>query len=239
VGVRGVGVVAVIGLVASALAAAPASAATYSNPTPVLDPQNNVVGAHPLDPYPSTIPVSGEQGTVTKATVTLLNASGGPERDLDVLLVAPGGSTLLLSDICSAGGVIPDFPVGGGSTFTFDDDAAGPIPDTCTTQPPSGTYKPSNYDTSDSFPGIAAPYPVGLANVRGTSPNGDWSLYAVDDSYPDPVTINGGWTLTLTTTGPAPATAVVPTATRKKCKHRKHRSASAAKKKRCKKKKRR
>jgi hypothetical protein len=66
--------------------------------------------------------------------------------------------------------------------------------------------------------------------VRGTNPNGNWSLYAVDDSYPDPVTINGGWTLDLTTTG-----AVAATPTKKKCKKKHKRSASVAKK-RCKKK---
>lgn len=237
-GVRGAGIVALC-LVASAVAASSASAASYSNTTPILDPSFNVVGSHPLDPYPSTIAVSGEQGTVVKATVTLFTASGGPERDLDVLLVAPTGSTLLLSDICSAGGFVPDFPAGG-NTFTFDDDAAAAIPDTCVTQPPSGTYKPTNYDTGDAFPGIAPPYPLGLANVRGTSPNGTWSLYAVDDAYPDYVTINGGWSLDLATTGAPPATTTTtptPTAPRRKCKKRKHRSASAAKK-RCKRKKR-
>jgi hypothetical protein len=224
---RGIGSVALC--LAACFAATPASAATHSNPTPILDPNSNVIGAQQLSPYPSTISVSGEQGTVVKARVTLSDVQGGAARDLDVLLVGPGGGTILFSDICSAGGFIPDFVH---ETFTFDDDASAPIPDVCPSPPPSGTYKPGNYDTSDNFPGISPPYPLGLANVRGTNPNGNWGLYAVDDSYPDPVTINGGWSLDLTTTG-----AVAATPTKKKCKKKHKRSASAAKK-RCKKKRR-
>ena len=222
-------------LVLAALAAAPASAATYSNPTPILDPSFNVVGAHALAPYPSTISVAGEAGTITKARVTLLDVYGGDEDTLDVLLVGPGGSTILISDVCSTGGYLPSFVH---FNFTFDDEAAAAMPDACSPsfQPVTGSWKPTNYDTSDNFPGVAPPYPLGLANVRGTSPNGDWNLYAVDDAYPDPVTINGGWTLDLTTSG-APATTAAPTPARKKCKKRKHRSASTAKK-RCKRKRR-
>lgn len=227
-GGRGVGTGFCVAI-CSLIAVASASAATHSNPTPILDPNFNVVGAQQLSPYPSTIAVSGEQGTVTKARVTIANLQGGQEPDLDVLLVAPGGSTILFSDVCSSSGVVPDFI---GEAFTFDDDATASLPASCSARPPSGTYKPSNNDTSDNFPGIPPPYPLGLANVRGTSPNGDWSLYAVDDSYPDPVTINGGWTLELTTTGTQATTPA-----KKKCKKRKHRSASVAKKK-CKKKRR-
>lgn len=208
------------------VAAAPAGAATRSNPTPILDPNYNTVGAQRLSPYPSTITVSGEQGSIVKARVTLGNLQGGQEPDLDVLLVGPGGSTILFSDVCATG-LIPDFI---GEAFTFDDDAPASLPGSCSSRPSSGTYKPSNNDTADNFPGIPPPYPLGLANVRGTAPNGDWNLYAVDDSYPDPVTINGGWTLELTTTGS------VAGGSKKKCKHKK-RSASAAKK-RCKKKRR-
>jgi hypothetical protein len=225
-GGRGVGTGVCVAICA-VIAATPASAATHSNATPILDPSFNVVGAQVLAPYPSTISVSGEQGTIVKARVTLSDLQGGDSRDLDVLLVGPGGSTTLLSDICSVGGLVTGF---NHNTFTFDDDAAAAIPDACSGQPPSGTYKPSSYDTSDNFPGIAPPYPLGLANVRGTSPNGNWSLYAVDDSYPDPVSINGGWSLDVTTTGAPASTA------KKKCKKKHKKRSAVAAKKRCKKK---
>ncbi len=222
---------------AAAFAATPAFAGTYSNPTPILDPSSNVVGAHPLDPYPSTISVGGEAGTILKAQVTLVDVYGGEERDLDVLLVGPGGSTILMSDVCNSGGYLPAFLH---FDFTFDDDALAAMPDACSPslQPATGMWKPTNYDTADSFPGISPPYPLGLANVRGTDPNGTWTLYAVDDAYPDPVTINGGWTLELTTTGAPAAPASTTTTHRKKCKKRKHRRQATAAKKHCKKKRR-
>lgn len=218
----------VLCLVGGALALAPvAGAATFTNSAPITDPSFNVVGAHPLSPYASTISVSGQAGTISNVRVTLARLGGGAEDDLDVLLVGPGGSSLLLSDICSSGGFSYDFT---GETFNFDDNAPAAIPGVCTTRVGSGAYRPSNYDASDSFPGVPGPYPTGLAIFRGTSPNGVWSLYAVDDSYPDPVTIDGGWSLDLTTATTSPVR-------KKKCKKKHKRSASAAKK-RCKKKRR-
>jgi subtilisin-like proprotein convertase family protein len=221
-------------LVAVCAAFAPAAgAATFSNPTAITDPTQGMAGGANL-PYPSTISVNGESGTITKAAVTLVNVQGGPAKDLDVLLAGPGGSSILMSDICSVMGINPDFT---GQTFSFDDDAQAAIPGTCSGSPASGAYKPTNYDTTDSFPGIPGPYPIGMANVRGTPPNGDWKLYAVDDAYPDPVTINGGWRLELTTTGAGPPSAQAPATKRKKCKKHKKRSVSTSKK-RCKKKRR-
>jgi hypothetical protein len=229
-GGRGVGFVALCLVTAAGVAAAPASAATFTNSAPITDPTYNVVGGypHPLSPYASTISVSGQVGTISSVRVTLMRLGGGEEEELDVLLVGPGGSSMVVSDICSAGAFSYDFT---GETWTFDDNAPAAIPDACTTRVASGTYRPTNYDTSDSFPGVPGPYPLGLAAFAGTSPNGVWSLYAVDDSYPDPVTIDGGWSLELTTATATPATP----ASKKKCKKKhKKRSASAAKKK-CKK----
>jgi hypothetical protein len=223
-------------LIGAAIFATSAGAATYSNSTAIQDPTQGMAGGAAV-PYPSTISVSGESGTIVKATVTLVTVSGGPEKDLDVLLVGPGGSTILMSDICSVGGINPDFS---GQTFGFDDDVPLALPETCGSAPGSGTYKPANYDTADNFPTISPPYPVGLANVRGTTPNGTWNLYVADDAYPDPVTIDGGWRLNLTTTGAAPGGSPATTTTskpKKKCKKHTKRAASVAKK-RCKKKRR-
>src|SRR5947209_4102373 len=142
-GRRTAGVLTLCVFVVGAVAATSASAATFSNPTPMSDPSQS----GPLQPYPSTISVSGLPGTIVKAQATLIDIFGGPARDLDVLLVGPGGSTLLMSDICSAGGVLPDLIH---LTYTFDDDAAAPLPETCTGAPTSGTYKPTNYDTADN-----------------------------------------------------------------------------------------
>src|SRR6185295_3437633 len=97
----------------------------------------------------------------------------------DVLLVGPQGqSVILMSDV---GGGSPV----AGLTLTFADGSpalgSGPLT--------SGTYAPSNLGSGDSFP---SPAPAGtpgaaLSIFDGTDPNGDWSLYIVDD-----VAVDGG-----------------------------------------------
>ncbi|GIV82303.1 MAG: hypothetical protein KatS3mg051_1657 [Anaerolineae bacterium] len=73
--------------------------------------------------------------------------------DLDVLLVGPGGqSVILTSDAC--GNLNP-----GGADFTFDDEASGPLPDTDGGTPcATGTYQPWNYSGSGGD-GYNAPAP--------------------------------------------------------------------------------
>jgi hypothetical protein len=181
-------------------------------------------GAAVAIPYPSAISVAGLPGTVVKARVTLNDVSA-LSSDMDVLLTAPGASSLVVSDPCNTS--LSDF---NHVDLTFDDDAAAPLPETCLTGIQSGAFKPTNYDTVDSFPGVAAPYPIGMANFRGISPGGLWQLYVFDDHTPDAVSV-GGWTLELTTT----SAGATPASTKKKCKKKHKRSASAAKK-RCKKK---
>jgi hypothetical protein len=212
-------------LAGAALLVTRASAATFSNSTPMT---TNGSGGGVATPYPSTISVSGLTGTTTKVTVTLMDILA-PAQDLDILLKGPGGSTMLYSDLCQSGGTFPDLIH---VTYTFDDDSPAALPSSCAVGgPPTGTYKPSNYDTLDNFPGNPPPYPVGLSNFRGVSSNGAWLLYVFDDQFEDSSSI-GGWSLDVTTTG------VPATPPKKKCKKHKHRSASAAKKKRCKKKRR-
>jgi hypothetical protein len=220
-GRRGVGLAAACLLIALAIPSV-AGAATFNSPTPISDPS----GSGPASPYPSIISVSGLPGTVDKARVTLNNIFGGPAQDLDVLLVGPGGSSILMSDICSLGGTQPDLIH---LTYTFDDTAPSQLPETCSGAPLGTAYKPTDYQ-ADSFPGVPPPYPVGLSAFHGTAPNGDWRLFVFDDSYPDAWSIQEGWNLDLTT---------VVTPAKKKCKKKHKRRAAEAKKKRCKKKKRR
>jgi hypothetical protein len=216
----GVGVVASCLVIACAAGAAPAAAETFSNPAPITTP-SSTTGVTPATPYPSTISVSGLRGTTleVRAHLTIGVARWA---DIDTLLVGPGGRTILLSDVCGTNQVLN---VG----LTFSDEAWIGLPggDCVGFFTAGGEYTPSDFGSDDTFPGIAPPYPTGLANFRGISPNGQWQLYVVNDStVGDEIRVDG-WSLEINT------------ARHKKCKKRKHRSGATATKKRCKKRKRR
>jgi Tol biopolymer transport system component/subtilisin-like proprotein convertase family protein len=161
-----------------------------SNPTSITIPSS---GAG--TPYGSTINVSGVNGTISQLRVTLSNLSHTYPDDLDVLLVGPGGQRLLL--LSDAGGSARVSNV----TLTFSDAATVALPDSGLIS--SGTYRPTNYDTSDAFPSPAptGPYGSTLSLFNGTNPNGAWKLYVVDDAGSDTGAIAGGWSLSLETNG--------------------------------------
>ena len=162
------------------------------NAFPITIPASGpTIGAS--DPYPSNIVVAGASGVVTDVDVTLTNVTHTHIRDLDVLLVAPNGTTTMLMQ-----DVGPNTPVNN-LNLVFSDEAAGGISQASLT---SGTYKPSVFD--DELPeALQAPAPAGpwgatLATLDGTSPNGTWSLFVVDDAGGDIGQFAGGWSLTLT-----------------------------------------
>ncbi len=166
----------------------------------------------PASPYPSTINVANMGGTVTKVSVTISNLTHTFPADLDLLLVAPGGEKVML--MSDAGGTAAQPHPVNNVTITFDASAANPIP--ATNQITSGTYQPANYaglGTADSFPppGPALPYTnSALTVLNGTLPNGNWSLFVVDDTSGDAGSI-GGWSLSIQTSDPvssAPALSV-------------------------------
>lgn len=165
-------------------------AVTRTNPNAITINDNAVAG-----PYPSTISVTGAQGTVTSAKVKLKGLRHTFPDDLDILLVGPAGqSVILMSDAGGSTDVT-------GVDLTFDDGAAAAIPDSATLV--TGSYKPFNYTTGDVFP---APAPAGtpgttMSVFNGTNPNGTWSLYVVDDAGQDLGAFDGGWELVLTTNG--------------------------------------
>lgn len=146
------------------------------------------------DPYPSQKLVAGMLGTVTKAVVSLSNFSHTAPDDVDIMLVAPNGrSVVLMSDTLGTTEV-------GGLNLVFDDAAPTSLPDS--TMISSGTFKPTNFEPGDAFPAPAPQAgPTGpmLDALYGSSPNGVWKLYAVDDTGNNVGSIAGGWNLTLTT----------------------------------------
>lgn len=174
---------------------------TFTNPTRITISDDLFLEA---SPYPSNITVSGLSGSVSKVTVTLTDLNFGFPRDVDILLVGPNGqSVILMSDARGDGtGHIIN------KTLTFDDAALLPLPSDSTLT--SGTYKPTNFDSEVDFfsaPAPAGPYGTTLSVFNGTTPNGTWSLYMVDDLFDDPFgelpqEITGGWSLAVTTQNP-------------------------------------
>lgn len=175
------------------------NAQSFSNPAPILIPATGTSG--PATPYPSTISVSGITDVVLDVNVTLNNMNHTFPDDIDILLVGPTGARLLLmSDAGGSADLV-------NNTYTFDDAAAATLADGALNA--SGSYKPSNFGTGDTFP---APAPVGpypdpqlLSVFNGLDPNGTWSLYVFDDVGGDTGNINLGWTVTIDTV-PEPTT---------------------------------
>ncbi len=180
------------------VAATPAAATTFTNPTSIAIPAATEAG--PASPYPSTINVTGlpPGATVVSAQVTLNAVTLGRPDDVDVLLVGPAGQkTLLMSDTCGNGDLV-------GLNLTFADAAGSSLPDDTPSACTSGSYKPTDYfEGFDGFPAPAPtfPYPVALAVFSATAPNSAWQLYLNDDSSGGNTnnigTIAGGWTLEL------------------------------------------
>ncbi len=152
-----------------------------------------ILDAAPAAPYPSTNFVSGLTGTVSKVTVTLNNLNHTFPKDLDILLVGPGGQNVVL--MSHAGSFYDLINV----TLTFDDTAAAPPPNLA--QIVSGIYQPVNYTSSYTFPAPApaAPWGANLSVFNGVNPNGAWKLFVVDDAGSDFGNIASGWSLALTT----------------------------------------
>ncbi|HLX70901.1 MAG TPA: Calx-beta domain-containing protein [Verrucomicrobiae bacterium] len=95
-------------------------------------------------PYPSTITVSNQIGTILKSTVTLTNLVHTSPADIDALLVSPEEQTVLF--MAHAGGQNAI----NGVTLTFDDAASASLPQSG--QILSGTNKPTAYLPVPVFP---------------------------------------------------------------------------------------
>jgi len=163
-------------------------ASGFSSSAPVQIPSDGSA-----TPYPSTIEVTGLDGVVTDANVTLDGFGDAFPPGVDLLLVAPGGQSVLLME--GVGG--PDAV--DGLAVTFDDAGSALTEGDPIT---SGTFRPSS-NAGDGFgfngPPPAAPSPHGsaLAVLNGTDPNGTWSLFAFGDSGGGTGQISGGWSLDL------------------------------------------
>jgi subtilisin-like proprotein convertase family protein len=178
---------------------------SFSNTTAILIPAGQPTTTSGVaTPYPSNITVSGVTATVTKVTVELKQFNHTFPDDVDVLLVSPTGQKMII--MADTGGS----PDAVNADITLDDAAAALLPDG--TVITTGTFRPTNIGTGDTFaaPAPAAPYlsaaTAGTDTLNsafaGQNPNGTWSLYVVDDLGGDVGNFNGGWALNITTATP-------------------------------------
>jgi uncharacterized repeat protein (TIGR01451 family) len=147
------------------------------------------VGANP---YPSTINVGGVDGTINQMSVTFSNFTHVSVGDVGALLVSPSGQKTLL--MANAGG----FNSVSGLTLQFSDGAGASLP--LGGAFGSGSYKPTAYAPLPPFPAPApgGAYSSALSAFAGGNPNGQWSLYVIDDTSPGAGVISNGWWLSIT-----------------------------------------
>jgi subtilisin-like proprotein convertase family protein len=171
---------------ALALSAAPAGAAVFSSTGAMTIPSQGQA-----DPYPSQIAVSGLNGTITKVTVTLSGLTHTFPGDLDILLVGPTGSSVVLITDWGAGTDVNNVDL------TFDDWAPQmPAPIV------SGTWHTMDRGIFNGTPPAPGePRGVALSIFRDTSPNGAWDLYVYDDLAGDSGSLTG-WSLDITVSTP-------------------------------------
>ena len=153
------------------------------------------------NPYPSVINVSGVGGQLASTIVTLTNFNHTWPNDVDVLLVsppapdAPTGRKSYLMTRCGSSVTVNNL------TLTFDDAAATSLPHFTTLV--SSTNRPTSYAmATPPFPSAVTPpppYNTNLSVFNGINPNGNWSLYILDDAPGNSGGISNGWSLNLTT----------------------------------------
>lgn len=190
---------------------------TVSNATPISIPDNPTTGT----PYPSQITIAGAVGTITNVSVVLRGITIARPRDLEVLLVGPGGQALLLvSDVAGNAAASASTNV----TLTLQDGSpALPSDAVSSTQIVTGTFRPTNNGAGEAaiFPAPApnlttANYPpnapggsvctgcvatfASIFAQPGVPANGVWSLYVFDDGGGGTPagTMAQGWTLNVT-----------------------------------------
>ncbi|HZL44166.1 MAG TPA: hypothetical protein VFD66_12910, partial [Verrucomicrobiae bacterium] len=165
----------------------------YSNATTITIPTNapsNTVG--PSSPFPSSIIVSGMTNPVSRVTVTIRGLTHGNGSDVDLLLVGPSGTNVMLMSNCSYESDVSY------AFLTFDDSAPAMLSETDPIV--TGTYQPSGYFSSTEIinpPAPNAPFGQQLSVFNGSNPNGTWSLYVQDNAYYNTGFINQGWALTI------------------------------------------
>lgn len=144
-------------------------------------------------PYPSTVLVSGLPASgATVKSVKIGNVNHTFPDDVDIVLVSPTNvPVILVSDAGGGADVI-------GADWVLDDAASTTLADA--TLNPSGTYRPTNWGSTDDFPspgpGSLTQATPTLASFGSGNHNGTWRLYIVDDVVGD-IGYVGNWSITF------------------------------------------
>jgi len=173
---------------AAGTAALPPTAAFTAATATALPAAATTTG--PASPYPVTLGIAGLSGSITRVGVRLNDVTHTFPADLDFLLVGPGGQrAMILSDAGGDGDISL-------ADITLEDGA--PAPPAALS---SGSYAPTDAEPGDTMaaPAPAGPYASPLSIFNGTSPNGVWSLFVMDDAGAD-VGSMAGFTLFISTT---------------------------------------
>jgi subtilisin-like proprotein convertase family protein len=148
-------------------------------------------------PYPANLVISGygDDQQVIRTICGVIGFTHTSPSDVQLLLISPGGQTVKLLD------------ANGGSTsitnlsLIFDDFGA-----TFPSIPLlSARYRPEGDDgTGMTGPAPAGPYGLSLDSLTGSTPNGTWSLYALDNAGGDSGAVSNGFWLQITTASTNP-----------------------------------
>jgi subtilisin-like proprotein convertase family protein len=160
---------------------------TGANATAITVPSSGTAA-----PYPSEIQISGMVGLLTGIIVDVGGFSHTAPDDVDILLVAPNGRSIVLMSDAGGNAAVSNLGI------TFDDSAPTSLPDNAPLT--SDSFKPTNFEPGDAFPAPApvnAPTTNTLSGLVGSPPNGTWRLYVVDDTGANAGNFAGGWSITL------------------------------------------
>jgi subtilisin-like proprotein convertase family protein len=176
-----------------ALAAAPASADTQTlfNPTSLTIPSSGTASL-----YPSRIDVNGLTGPVTDVNLSLYRFGHTRPRDVQVLLVSPGGHKVMVMASNCGEDDIEDF------SWLFAQQVLTIMPSSLDNEScGASAYRPNAFVSNASLPDPAPrrPYVKDLDAFNGENPNGLWKLYVADPFPTNSGDVEGGWALTLTT----------------------------------------
>ena len=149
--------------------------------------------AGPASPYPSTNTVSGMTGWITNLTMTFSRLSLERIQDVNMLLVSPNGTgVVLFSEVSGQNRKCTNV------TVTFDDKVFYALPPDFDIW--SEPLRAADFQAGDDFPGATwTSAPVVLSSFYGASPNGNWKLYVYDDTAANNGTMLGGWSLLIAT----------------------------------------